>query len=139
MYKCEQCQNLFFDQDGAANHACKGAVTPDPTPTEKAAAAMGGGQLHRPGEPMEPFDPPELRGGLVPRPSVGRIVHYYPREEECRQWACNESEVLPAIITKVWPACVNLKVFANGGNQDWAVTSVLEGTARGMYAWPAHV
>jgi len=121
MYACVKCSQTYFDQDGAASCSCSAAAA--------IAAKDETKRLERPG----PIIPPN------PTPTIGRVVHYFPREGECRQWASNEQEALPAVITHVWESTVNLKVLADGGNQDWAATSIPEGTARGCYAWPPRV
>ena len=120
MFMCVKCTRSYFDQDGALSCTCSDAPPAAKDETKR---------LERPG----PIIPPN------PTPTIGRIVHYFPREGECRQWASNEQEALPAVITHVWESTVNLKVLADGGNQDWAATSIPEGTARGCYAWPPRV
>lgn len=47
-----------------------------------------------------------------------------------------EGDVFPLLITRLWSAtCVNGQVFLDGNDQLW-VTSALEGTTPGTWAWP---
>lgn len=63
-------------------------------------------------------------------PSVGRVVHYYP-EEDNTKWA--------AIITEVNNATnVNLHVF-QPGKPAYPLVNVVQGTWRGEWNWPERV
>jgi len=67
-----------------------------------------------------------------PKPSVGRIVHYFPQPD---------SEPAAAIITRVWSdTCVNLHVFSDGcdqPNEDLTSISLAQDPDRPcVWKWP---
>lgn len=67
------------------------------------------------------------------KPTVGRIVMYVLSENDQLTHECG-TNVLPAMIVKVWSdTCVNLKVFNNGPNDFWR-TSVVENTGSAVSA-----
>lgn len=74
------------------------------------------------------------------KPTIGRIVKYYPTEEEKKQMEkpeveANVADELPAIVVAVWGEdCVNLKVFQDGKDNLW-VTSSLKGNEAGNWDW----
>lgn len=54
------------------------------------------------------------------KPTVGRIVHYYPRAWQREAWNLAPGAPVPAIITAVWDdACVNLHVLPDGSGTYW--------------------
>lgn len=74
------------------------------------------------------------------KPTIGRFVHYKPSEVERKRMKdannCNESSLLPAVITAVWSdSCVNLKVLLDGEGDLWA-TSRSRGENEGNWDWP---
>ena len=70
------------------------------------------------------------------KPSVGRVVHYVPRDADPPH---NNAEVLPAIITRVWSdTCVNLRVL-NDEIYDFWVTSATQGAGPREWTWPPRV
>lgn len=69
------------------------------------------------------------------KPSVGRIVHYYPSENEPHLFA-EVGEPVAAIITRVWTdECVNLQLFTNSGRTPH-LTSRCRGEGDGEWRWP---
>lgn len=101
----------------------------------------------------------------MPKPSIGRIVHYTLSEHDAnlikhrRQLAValladpgkapggtvlaagngvSEGDVFPMVITRVWnedPGTVNGQVLLDGNDALW-VTSVMPGEGSCHYAWP---
>lgn len=68
------------------------------------------------------------------KPSVGRIVHYTPPEEEVSP----KGQAYPAIITHVFgDTCVNLHVFGDGsfGSPNHLPTSVSFDADGGVRTW----
>lgn len=67
------------------------------------------------------------------KPSVGRIVHYF---------GCKGDPPLPGIITAVHSdECVNLKVFDDGGNDQFfsSLTKKENEESTTCWDWPARV
>lgn len=69
------------------------------------------------------------------RPTVGRIVHYFPDSDA--------NTPVPAIVTRVWSDdCVNLHVFTDGtadrvpNKIPTSVPRRAEGETRGRWDWP---
>lgn len=97
----------------------------------------------------------------MPKPSIGRIVHYTLTEPEAKAInkrrsdayeskivaqnsgavvhfgnGCVEGDVFPMMITRVWnDDMVNGQVFLDGNDTLW-VTSVHEGEGPRTYTWP---
>lgn len=74
------------------------------------------------------------------KPTVGRIVHYFPQSGEFGVHS-NSTSPLAAVIVAVWgDECVNLKVFCDGPHDHW-LTSRLRRSAgsgdAGQWDWPA--
>lgn len=74
------------------------------------------------------------------KPSVGRIVHYQPTNE---QQGKKDGQPYPAIITHVWgDDCVNMEINNDRSfpfNGDRCMTSVMRGDGRGQWQWPPRV
>jgi hypothetical protein len=74
------------------------------------------------------------------KPSIGRIVHYIPADEEKR--ANNGTSPIAAVIVAVWSdTCVNLKLLTDGTADIWKTSVLLlEGpddeTAVYRWKWP---
>jgi hypothetical protein len=53
------------------------------------------------------------------KPTIGRIVWYYPTKSECELFN-NYQTKAPAIITAVWgDTCINLKIMYDGVFDGW--------------------
>lgn len=77
------------------------------------------------------------------KPSIGRIVHYFPQPGEFGLHS-NSTSPCAAIITAVWSdTCVNLKVLVDGPHDHWVTSRMLrEGSddcGFGVWAWPERV
>ena len=84
-------------------------------------------------------DQTKVEGGEVPKPSIGRIVHYHVGEFDSPELRHNLASVLPAVIVQVWTdTTVNLKVFTDGPVDTWK-TSVVLGNDPGQWFWPPYV
>jgi hypothetical protein len=92
------------------------------------------------------------------KPTVGRIVHYYPSKRDEGTILNNismegvagpiikDGTVLPAIIVQVWSdTCVNLRVICDGPKDAWKTSVTLFGSAgvavdeyekAGSWEWP---
>lgn len=102
-----------------------------------------------------------------PKPTLGRIVHYYLTQDDARSINARREDaqiadpgrnrtgvmvhignrvragqVVPAIIVRVWGdhdgAAVNLKCMLDGTDSLW-VCSVYQGAKEGSYDWPPRV
>lgn len=91
-----------------------------------------------------------------PLPAIGRSVHYTLSQDDAntinRRRAARATrehvqvetignraeagETYPATVVRVWPTCVSLQVALDGADGLW-VTSRVEGTTPGTWAWPA--
>lgn len=93
-----------------------------------------------------PFHSMDLKVKNKMKPTIGRIVHYFPTDKERDALAllrCNTQNVLPAIIVAVWTnTTINVKVFIDGAHEDLWKTSVVkfEGgdteNQQGKWDWP---
>lgn len=74
----------------------------------------------------------------TPRPTVGRIVHYYPTNAE-RDEEVPKGEPLAAIVVQVKPMTV-LRVFAAFQGQEWDCTpEYADQPTPGHWSWPPRV
>ncbi len=75
------------------------------------------------------------------KPSVGRIVHYIPTEEERTGANFNQQEKAPAVITAVWSdTLVNLQVLNDGDQSPTRKLSIqmkTETLTSSCWEWPA--
>lgn len=76
------------------------------------------------------------------RPSVGRIVHYTPPQQDGVH--SGKGQAYPATITHVWgDACVNLSVHNDGSfplkAEELTPTSVSFGEGPRTWSWPPRV
>lgn len=70
------------------------------------------------------------------KPSVGRIVHYYPINLDGPALG----DPLPAIIGRVGPTTVGVNVFGpEGGSQFIPYVAFSETPAQGRWSWPPRV
>lgn len=70
------------------------------------------------------------------KPTVGRMVHFKPSQDQQNRIDGNKSEILPATIVRVWGEnCVNLKVHTDAINDLW-IKSALKGDGEGQWNWP---
>lgn len=77
------------------------------------------------------------------KPTIGRIVHYYPHSQDTGSFPYTPGEPVAAIITQVHSdECVNLRLFVDGQAQGetW-ITSVVydEGQGEFSWSWPPRV
>jgi hypothetical protein len=91
--------------------------------------------------PPDPNRPGDTVAENVPRPTVGRIVHYTPSED-----AGGKGQPYPAVVTHVWSdQVVNLSVANDGefpfGRDDEHPTSVPRDDRGGprTWRWPPRV
>ncbi len=159
-FKCKVCGQGFFDQDGAAACARAGCHRP-PAPAEIVPAKLATDSSSSPdaaAAALSPLGaslaesaavlaaaanaegvklPPPPPAPTAPAPTVGRVVHYRPREGECQRFASMEVDVLPAVVTRVWsPSCVNLHVFPEGMNPMWVTSVEFDAAKEGCWSWP---
>lgn len=78
----------------------------------------------------------------IVKPSIGRIVHFYPVSQEDMDCTNNGAYVVPAIVTQVFDQetmMVNITVFFVGGiSSKWSVahrSKVTEGNS--YWDWPS--
>lgn len=77
------------------------------------------------------------------KPSVGRIVHYFPSEQDTEALSNGNDGPIAAIVTRVWDAsgCVNLTVFPDYSSPV-ARSSVLprsDALRTNSWEWPPRV
>lgn len=77
------------------------------------------------------------------KPTIGRIVHYYPSEyDNPEQW--NRGEVgqpIAAVIVRVWSdECVNLRLLTDCDYTPWKTSVVFnEECKEASWSWPPRV
>lgn len=77
---------------------------------------------------------------MIMKPTIGRIVIYYPTKEE-QELLNNYQKAAPAVITSVWSdTCVNLKVLHDGNFDRWKTSISLWDPATPFFTsswgWP---
>ena len=113
--------------DTATSHpdAVSQSSTVDPTP---------------PAPPAQSAPLARTPGKIEAGPSVGRVVHYWPRDPDI---CVRKAQQFPAIITHVnEDGSVNLSVFGDGefGTPDGGhPTRVVMGIRSGTWSWPHRV
>ena len=77
------------------------------------------------------------------KPTIGRIVHYYPTASDHPQDFLNQKlgEPIAAVIVKVWTEeCVNLRLISDSDSTAW-ITSICydEAHSEMSWSWPPRV
>lgn len=75
------------------------------------------------------------------KPTIGRMVIYWPTEEEIELMRQNPDmnvvTQMPATVVNVWSdEVINLRVHIDGAGSDWWKTSVQKGADQGEWSWP---
>ena len=71
------------------------------------------------------------------KPTIGRIVHYFPTPRQLSEWGGNQSSPLPAVVVKVWSdTCVNLKVLNDGPSDHWVTSALNDEAMSPGWDWP---